>query len=203
MAFSDSSGNGFPVSQGYSNLYFFYKYHQVGIFPYFSVWIQFFNADSSAAGGGSFSTNASAIDFTLGNIPIVITGNPVTCIIYVTISNIHDWTSYGGTYIIDDFSFDYPVGISSFAVSKYFLNIPVPNPGANFTMVKFNVPGATDVDFKIADLTGSQLKFIHAGNVIAEENSLNLDLSDLGTGMYLLQMSSSFGILSRKIIVSR
>ena len=198
-----SQGNGFPVTQGYSTLYFFYKFNQVGTSEIL-VTANFFNNDSSSAGAGVAAITTAATNFTLGSASLFITGSPVRCIIYATlVDQVTGSPAPGNYFVLDDFSFDNIIGVPSVANTNFFMDAPVPNPSSTFSSVHFSIPKPLDVDLKIYDVFGRQLKMIHAVNTIAGENLLTLDVHDLSSGTYVLVLSSEVGMLQRRLVVSR
>lgn len=201
LSSTNTSGKGFTVNHGYSTLYFYYWFSGT-IFMYLDVHVSFLNEDSIVVGSGEVSYGGTGAPFKLGNVPITMTGIPSTCIIVIYTGDSHNYLS-SGLYVIDDLSFDYPVAISTIPSSNYFLDAPYPNPALSFTSVNYRVPNATTVDLKIIDLQGRQLKSILSANAKTGSNSLIVDLGDLSSGVYQLQMSSVYGVLTRKIIVSR
>lgn len=197
-----SSGNGFTVSQGYSTLYFYYKFNQVGT-SNLVVTANFYNNDGSDAGYGVALISNPATGFTLGTAPIIITGNPVRCIISVTIADPQAGFPQSGNYfIIDDLSFDNSIGIPSVANENYFMSLPVPDPASNNATISFNLSKPTNVELKIYDLLGKQVLVQQINSTNSGTNIIDVDVRNLNSGNYLAVLNSEFGMLQRELVIA-
>lgn len=195
-----SEDTGFAVTQGYSTLYFFYKFNQVNGASLY-VTVNFYDATNASAGFGVSSITTSASDFTLGSTEITLTGTPVRCFITATIFDLSGSPSLGNYFILDDFSFDVPIGIPSVGGSDYYIDPPVPNPATTYTTISYSIPKPSALNLKIFDLLGRQVSLIQVNNANAGENLLHLDTRDVSDGTYILVMISDFGMLQRRIVV--
>jgi hypothetical protein len=136
----------------------------------------------------------------LGSAAITITGTPVNCSITATILDLSGFPDTGNYFILDDFSFDVPIGIPSVASSSYFIDPPVPNPATTATTLSYTIPEPVDLDLKMYDLFGRQVKLIHIDNAVSGENQLILDSGGLNDGVYVLVLESELGMVQRRIV---
>ncbi len=78
-----------------------------------------------------------------------------------------------------------------------------PNPSANVTKLKMNIATASDVELRLFDITGKELKYEDFGTMAAGNQAINLNVSDLANGFYFVNLKVGEETISRKISVNR
>lgn len=79
-----------------------------------------------------------------------------------------------------------------------------PNPASNVTTVKYNLPEADDTRIEIFTAQGMKLRTLSSGSTTKGQNTVDVDVSDLQSGTYMLTVSSKkYGVSSRSITVVR
>ena len=78
-----------------------------------------------------------------------------------------------------------------------------PNPTTNQCIVELDLKEPeSQLEMNLVDLSGRQLMNIYEGSMPEGNRRLNLDLSGMETGVYLLQFNTSSGSYARKIVKS-
>jgi len=85
-------------------------------------------------------------------------------------------------------------------VNSIKLNAIVPHPIDNEAMVHVLSSKVESAQLKLYDLKGNTLKQIES-NLSIGNNTINLDVSALQAGIYILKIVSESGILSEKVVV--
>lgn len=77
-----------------------------------------------------------------------------------------------------------------------------PNPFSHFSTIEINALQSEELFFSVSDLLG---KRIHAEvvNVVEGQNTLEFDGSKLTEGVYVYTLSSSYGVISNKLLIQR
>lgn len=75
-----------------------------------------------------------------------------------------------------------------------------PNPAANMLMVDYSADKAEDVQITVMDLTGRTMS-IASQSMTEGLNRVELDLSELADGQYVLQMQSTSGQTTDRFVV--
>ncbi|MCU0426584.1 MAG: T9SS type A sorting domain-containing protein, partial [Candidatus Kapabacteria bacterium] len=79
-----------------------------------------------------------------------------------------------------------------------------PNPASNVTTVEYNLPEADDARVEIFSAQGMKLRTLSSGSATKGQNTVDVDVSDLQSGTYMLSISSKkYGVSSRSITVVR
>jgi hypothetical protein len=94
--------------------------------------------------------------------------------------------------------------VSSFSpcASRCLLQI-APNPFANTTTISYSLPKSGNASLKLFDITGKLVTTLARGRARSGDNASRLDASAsrLAPGVYLIELESSSGRLTRKVIV--
>lgn len=77
-----------------------------------------------------------------------------------------------------------------------------PNPANDATEIKYNVAETGYSEIRIIDATGKLVTILGAGEKPAGTYSVRLETANLPDGMYLVQMITAQGTITRKLIVS-
>jgi hypothetical protein len=78
-----------------------------------------------------------------------------------------------------------------------------PNPAANFTTFNYKVVESGNVSFTIFNAIGQKVQEIEKGNLPIGKYRLDLNTSDLGNGVYYIQLKSNDRISNQKFTISR
>lgn len=98
------------------------------------------------------------------------------------------------------------LGIKSVVVnnpSDFRLLGNYPNPFNPSTMIKFGLPETADVKFSVYNIAGEIIEEVQYSARPAGDNFINFNAGGLTSGMYLYEISSSFGILRGKMILNK
>lgn len=75
-----------------------------------------------------------------------------------------------------------------------------PNPAANSATISFHAENAKDISISICDVTGRLIKNIKPEIIREGDNEINLDLTDLNTGIYFCKIESKNNLQAVKFI---
>ncbi len=78
---------------------------------------------------------------------------------------------------------------------------PYPNPARSRSALKFSVPDRSDVEIGIYDLAGREAKKAFRGSVDIGWHTVDLDVSDLAPGNYMVLVSTRYGTETRLLTV--
>lgn len=83
------------------------------------------------------------------------------------------------------------------------LNISIwPNPSKDKVRLVFNMPNSAAIDLTINELNGKEVKKAYVGQAKIGINHIDLDISDLDSGIYILELSCNHMVIgSSKLIV--
>jgi uncharacterized protein (DUF1501 family) len=85
-------------------------------------------------------------------------------------------------------------GVNNFINSRFRLNNCYPNPASSYTTFSFYINAETEVELKITDTQGKELKSILKQTMSPGEHSTSTDLRDLKPGFYIYSIKA--GVLS-------
>ena len=88
----------------------------------------------------------------------------------------------------------YTVSRQSFAVNIY------PNPATALQTISINTPAPGELSITIEDMTGKMLQKVYNGAIATGNTGLQLDLSSLTPGVYLVKLAYNNVVTYRKII---
>lgn len=78
-----------------------------------------------------------------------------------------------------------------------------PNPTTGSTEIHYSIVDGGYAEIRILDATGRLLNVIDEGNKSAGNYSVQLETANLSEGIYLIQLMSSQGTVTRKLVVSK
>ncbi|MFK8162333.1 MAG: LamG-like jellyroll fold domain-containing protein [Lewinella sp.] len=110
----------------------------------------------------------------------------------------------GATYWHPDFVDDFSDLISSTEqriIQEYELAV-FPNPTVNEVNVSFNLDQAAAVKIDLLGISGNLAKKINQGVLRAGDHTVNIDMSDLPEGIYLLSFISNGDFITAKVLKS-
>lgn len=85
--------------------------------------------------------------------------------------------------------------------SNISLSQNYPNPFNPITRINFEVPQKTQIDLTIYDVGGRKIQNIIKGEYLPGLYSVEFDGSFLSSGVYFYQLKSSFGFLTKKMLL--
>ncbi len=96
------------------------------------------------------------------------------------------------------------VGTESEALTdRFVLHRAFPNPAAGRTTITYDVPAAGDVSIGIYDVLGRRVSTLAQGTRSAGTHRIDVDLSDLPTGVYFYGLKAGSSIQTQKLVVLR
>jgi hypothetical protein len=203
LASIDALGNGFPVSQLYGGLNFYYKFTQAGS-GYFNVSAVVNDTNLQSIGLGLFSTAASAPSFTLVSTPLFYFGvDPATCVILFSIvDSAASSPPMGNSFVVDDVSLTVGVGIDAVEPGAVTVEKITPNPASETATVYYALHRGGDVRFEILDAGGRLQHAFAVPGEITGRHKLDFDVRRLPSGFYLLRMTAPDGISVARFCVA-
>lgn len=78
-----------------------------------------------------------------------------------------------------------------------------PNPAADVVNLEFSLSSTQSAAITLTDLSGRTIKTIGAGDLKAGFNQLTIATADLPAGMYLINLQSAQGNITRKVVVAK
>jgi hypothetical protein len=96
---------------------------------------------------------------------------------------------------------DLPMGITKNEMQNAQFSV-YPNPCSKTTNVEFELNKAANVEINIYDLVGKKLKSIDLGYMIIGKQNVSLELGDLNSGMYLLQITTDSDMAGGSTMIS-
>ncbi|MDQ3108325.1 MAG: S8 family peptidase [Bacteroidota bacterium] len=97
-------------------------------------------------------------------------------------------------------------GIPTSSVETVSLNAAIlnafPNPASGNTQIQYSVAEAGYTELRIVDATGRLVSVLGAGQKSQGNYTVELETANLPEGMYLIQLLTSKGMITRKLIVS-
>jgi exonuclease III len=84
---------------------------------------------------------------------------------------------------------------------NFVLHQNYPNPFNPTTSIRFELPIATNVSVKVYDLLGREVKILVDGEMAAGNHQLELDASELPSGMYIYQLLTPGFRASKKLLL--
>lgn len=190
-----SAGMGFPVSQAYSNLNFYYKQNHIGTAT-FNASVAMFQGTGNGVGGGGQFFSSTVTSFTLASIPIYYnTTNPDTCIITFSIGDtVAPDPAVGNNFIIDDVSLSGTAGVYDLpVVSPLVIEKVHPNPAREDAYIYYSLPSNSDLQFDLYDASGKKYFELKLTDETAGRHKVEFDASEIPAGFYILRMTSADG----------
>ena len=201
---SDNMGNGFPVSQAYGTLSFYYKLNSVGGDALFATVIV---SDATGAGIGTGIAVVSnpTNTFTLLNVPIAYSAtNAATCIIQFQVA---DTASAGANlnsyFIVDDVILSGSVGIAEINKTPELSMTLQPNPAYSEVSLYYSVAVTGDAELSVVDIAGKEVMNKKLNEVTLGMHTIVLDISSLKEGFYLCQLHTAQGLIVRRLQVRK
>lgn len=100
--------------------------------------------------------------------------------------------------IVDD-----ATGLEEFSHGNLTLSKAFPNPASNQVAINFELKEQTPVEIQIIDLTGKIVKTLKLENEIAGKHSVDMNVADLSSGIYMYAIQTSNGKLASKFTIQK
>lgn len=199
---SDMNGNGFPVSQQYGTFSFYYKFNQVGTAVFYGI-AAFTDASGNGVGSAGGAGIASSSSYTLASFPVYYQGGTAdTCIIEFLISDsVAANPALGNYFVVDDVLLSGTAGIEEHHALTYTIEKVQPNPASNVSFIYYSVPTSTDIKFELFDVNGKKFNELFLINETAGRHKVELDVSGVPSGFYILRMISDSGTSTSRLQV--
>ena len=198
-------GLGFPVSQRYSTISFYYKYYPttssvglvISVGMYKNNQLIGVAVGSTKAGSGSFKKMTSSINYSGSQTPDLAT-------IYVTLIDSFFNPSSSGSYaIVDDFYFDQLIGINN-EKSGYFgflLEQNYPNPFNSSTNISWQSPVSDWQSLKVYNILGVEVATLVNEVKPSGSHSIRFHAKALPGGVYFYKIQIKDYTAVRKMIL--
>jgi len=198
----DASANGFPVSQQYASLTFYYKTN-ISSTSYFGAYATIEDANGAGIGAGAMLFNGVTSTYTLANIPINYFGtNPAEAVIAFVINDSLGVPPVGNYFVVDEVALSGTVGMEE--KEKLFTRIEKvqPNPAQTLSEIYYAVSKNEDVLFEMFDLTGRKHSQLQLRNEVAGRHKVEWDLSEFPSGSYMIRMITASGVHVAPLVVA-
>lgn len=201
---TDSAGNGFAITQQFGTFSYYYKFNAVGPVT-FNSFLAITDASGNGVGNAAISISASASSFTLASAPILYFGpNPDSCIILFSLSDSAGGVpALGNYFIIDEVSLSGAVGEAEFTPLSFSIEKVVPNPASNVSTIYYSLSANSDVTLTLYDVAGKKYKVLPLVNETAGRHKVELNVTDVPAGFYILHMNSPEGIKAASLQIAR
>lgn len=77
-----------------------------------------------------------------------------------------------------------------------------PNPAYERVLIEYNLPIASPTQVRVANMMGQAVKTYDYGTQAAGDHQLNLDVSQLAAGVYLVSLASDNKLTTKKLIIN-
>ena len=212
-------GHGTPISQRYTSLTGYYKFHAVTNENISIVLSPFRNDSIMGVGGSQFF---AATEYTKFTVPIFYSkeGTPDSCQISITIGNNSGATNIGSYFVIDDLSYELTTDVnetSDVLPTGFSLEQNYPNPFNPSTKIKYtialpNLPQGEAsvgtsfmkfVNLTVYDILGNKVATLVNEEKPAGSYEVEFNVSGLASGMYLYKLQAGDFTETRKMILMK
>jgi len=95
--------------------------------------------------------------------------------------------------------------ITSYNINKYNTSLKVeqnnPNPAKDYTQIVVTLPEASNVTVTVTNVMGQKVMEINKGKLSAGKNIINLNVSNLGSGIYFYTVTANNTSITKKMLV--
>ena len=89
------------------------------------------------------------------------------------------------------------------AITEFALAAPAPNPTAQASVIRYDVPEASSVSVVVYDLLGRRVSVLAEGDVAAGRHEARLDARALAPGVYVVRMAAGTFAATQRVTVVR
>lgn len=155
-------------------------------------------------------TSVEKDSFNIMGMPIVTESQTETYSWYVAgfhnplLSMTYDTSGTGSPALTDAkyFTRNHPTAISNVTNSGSALQV-YPNPASDKITIICTIVGATDAAITLSDLTGRVVASISAEQLAEGANTVNIPVSNLANGIYIVNLRTAAGSTTQKVVVSK
>ena len=183
----NGGGSGFPVSQSYGSLRYYYKASLLSS-DFFSATVVFYDASSGSTGGGAGMQSAvnNSNVYVQAIVPITnVGGTPVQAALSMTISSLAGLSTVGSFVQIDDILLSTSTGIGEESdVISLDLSSPQPNPASGISLLPFSLEEQGEVEINVYNVQGLLVQKVLQQEMTAGRYKAELDARSLPAGIY-------------------
>ncbi len=202
---SSDSTYGFPVSQAFTTLEFWYKLNSGVSNDAIEMFGFIYDAAHSVIGytGTIIGTNTNT--YVHVAIPIAYSGTgPANCLIYFTVVDTtatSTGTHIGTYFLLDDVQLtNNLVGVTENTVDAICLKA-FPNPTVNKTVLSYSLKSTSTVNISLFDFGGRKMYTRTHERMSAGRQEESIDLTDIAAGKYICLVRTDSGTASTLIEV--
>jgi Secretion system C-terminal sorting domain len=191
----DEHLNGFPVSQNYSNLRLFYKFHPVGGDD-LKIAVFMLDENGISIGFQEHIISEPAENFTEINIPIPyeFSGEVERCLISMVIEDLGlEGEDIGSYFIVDDVELNNGATPTQEELPNFEVSHVFPNPCSSSLNINIFMTETDHVTVGIYDMNGNKLMELMNGEMHDGNYTLQADMSGFPAGTYLCRLATSKG----------
>jgi len=193
---------GFPIDEEYPSASFQFKFNPVGNDVLFMTIITY-DSEGIQTGLGFTYFQEAATTFTLGEIPInYFSSGTASMFISATISNLDTGIpSEGSSFVLDNFAIENSTSsVQENTEANFSISSIYPNPAIDNVTISYTSPSSDMLHAEIYDLSGKLVKKVSTQTSVGREQ-LEIELSGINSGLYLLQIQSQDEILTKRLRV--
>jgi hypothetical protein len=126
-------------------------------------------------------------------------GPRLTLPVTVTTGNPYTQTAPQHWYMSADLNFG-GVGVTESALNSASNSVIYPNPASNYATLEIDLKNNSSVDITVLNTIGQLVKTTTAQGQVGE-NTINIDLSGLSTGIYMVNIKVGNASSTKKLVV--
>lgn len=196
---------GIMIAQNYATLDFYYQYNRVGTGTFDASAIMYSNGSTVVAAADQ-SFTSSVVSWTQANIPFTyISSGADSCVIVFAINDqVNPDPDPGNYFLVDDVSLSGVVVIDEQSTVKDFAISKIqPNPASDNAFIYYSLPRNEHIKFELLDVAGKICRTIDVTSETAGKHRIELNVTELPAGIYMLRMTTSDAVATAKVIVAK
>ncbi len=193
---------GFPVDADYPSITFQYKFAPVGS-DVGLVTVGAYDVNDNQTGAGFYYIETATNTWTTGALAMSYFGSGTAYMqISASISNLDSgFPTEGSNYTLDNFALsNNTVGVDENTALQFYVEAVYPNPTRNDVNISFTTNTSELLNIEIYDLSGKLIKS-ESMNVSAGAQILNVNLSGINSGLYLIQLKGQNEVVTQRLKV--
>lgn len=158
-----------------------------------------FNRGETSVGGGLLQIAANHSTWTRFTVPLQYTDTewPDTAIVSIMMGN--GTVEAGSKFWLDDISFSQEVADVEYANRKASLEVVY--GGNRYIQATFHNTDAVQTKLEVIDVNGRTIETLHDG--VAGSSSIRWQTSSVPSGVYLIKLTRTTGVVTKKVFVAR